>query len=203
MATNTPTTKVQPATLANIVIVSILVSFVAVVIMFIVGRVFIQQIVLKNKIITAKAKAEKQLDTNIKAVNDLATQYHDLGGKQIIIADALPDKPDFPALSSLMENIAKASKIRLQSVSSIALGSTTPTDVITTDGVQSFPFSISVSGNYSSIKTLLINLEASAQPMKVTNITVGGTSDSLSVQLSITTYYRPITGLTLKTEVIK
>jgi len=206
MATKQPTKANEPVNLTNIVIIAIVVSTISLIVLFIVGRIFIGQIILKNKIISADAKAEQQLKNNIGAINSLSDEYNGLGAaKKKIIADALPAKPDFPALSSLMENLAKASNIKLQSVSAAATiaGAPITTTAPSVAGTQSFAFTIAVQGSYASIKTLLGNLESSAQPMRVSNITVGGSTDVLSVQLAITTYYQSTSDLTPKTEVIQ
>lgn len=183
--------KNQEQSLSQIIVVAVLVSLLAFAALILIGRSLLSRFTFQNKILDGKTRAEKQLVENKTAVEALKNQYSDLGDKRKLIANALPKSIDFPELTVMLENIARVSNVKLQSVADAAATTTEPTDGVTSsDNPQPFAFTITVETSYENLKLLLKNLESSARPMRVTAITVGNNSTGLNVQLSITTYYQ-------------
>ncbi len=213
-AASTPAAPAAPT--GNYLIIAVLVGFVAIVATLLIGRIFVTQALLNNKIITKKSAADTQLLQNIENVKTLASSYASLGAAQQIITNGLPAQSDFPALNGLMENIAKVSGVKLTSVdtalaaASASSGTTTTTSTAAApaaaggpDRPKEFAFVVDINGDYPKIINFITNLEKSARPMRITNISVDNATGGLDVKLSITTYYQPATALQEKTEEVK
>jgi Tfp pilus assembly protein PilO len=198
------TKKKSDEAVAPIILITVLVAVVALVITGLIGNAMVHKFQTNLKVIDKKSTAEKQLKANLDALHSLSSQYDQLGDAKKVISDGLPNKPDFPALSSLMENIAKQSGIGLVSVATDDGASTGAAPANTSVGsAQQLNFQIEVQGSYGALLKLMQNIEVSARPMRVTNITVDGASEKLSVKLAISTYYQPASTLELKKETVQ
>ena len=123
----------------------------------------------KNKVINLRNKANKQLQTNISAVNTLNDSYQafEKSSESIIgtsddnakvILDALPSKYDFPALITSLEWLINSSGSTTNSISgtdseaTAAQTSTNPQPVI-------IPFQLTSSGSYTNAQNLITDLQ--------------------------------------------
>ena len=200
----------------NLIAVAALVSLLAVVALFLVGRTLVSKAILNGKVISAKLKAEHQLNDNLAALPQLASNYQGLGNLQGVIETSMPTTADFPALAATLESIAGQSGVELDSVApgassataAAAAPSATPSVSLTptagsTDSSQQYPISIAVKGTYQNVLKLLSNLQVSARPFNVTAVAATGTTAEVSANISATAYYYNPLVLQNKTEVIK
>jgi hypothetical protein len=68
---------------------------------------------------------------------------------------------------------------------------------------QTYPFSISFDGNYTSMLKMLGFVETSARPMRVVGLQFTGNGSSMSGELDLDTYYQAKGQLPFSKEAIK
>jgi hypothetical protein len=178
----------------------------------------------RSKVISAKEKANDQLETNIAAFTSLSSSYkafdnattNVIGGlssgtgdndgpNSKIILDALPTTYDFPALTASLEKILDQRSFNVTSVSG------TDDQVNQQGNISSvkpepveIPFSFTVeNANYNAIKDLMSALGKSIRPIAVDAVDVTGSSDDLTVTVTAHTYYQPAKLLTIEKKTIK
>ena len=172
------------------------------------------------KILNAKNKAVKQLDTNVANAPQLVQSYQNLGRNSGLISNALPTTSDFPGLIALLENMSGVAGVTLKSVSpsvasaastvgtGAAAAGTATTTATSGSGpanaaAQQYSFTIAVDGSYDAIGKLMAGVETSARPMRVTSLQLSGTGKTLSAQIDLTTFYLDKAGLPFTTETVK
>lgn len=192
----------------NFIIIAALVSLLALMAAVLIGRILVNQALLNTKVIQKKSAASKQLKSNLDAIGPLTSNFQNLGPTAQIARDALPTTANFPGIVSLMENVTATSGVSLKTIDSGVNGAPAPVAGVTTPttpvaGPQQTSFTASVNGNYGGLLAFLQNIEASARPMRVTDITLGGSANALQGAFQITSYYQPAAQLDLKMETIK
>lgn|GEM_PF-1175310 len=219
---NKPANKVDQLSNNNYFIVLLLISLLVVGGTALGVKTFVGGIILDTKVYSAKDKANKQLDENIKNAPQLVDSYNNLGSKKDLIADALPNTSDFPGLMALMENLAGSTGVSLKSITPSQTAQTTATGVdpnaaagtgTGTGGTasasalkpepQPYAVSLAFDASYSALSRLLLAIEQSARPMRVTSLQLSGSGGSLAVQMEVSTYYQDKAELPFSTETIK
>jgi Tfp pilus assembly protein PilO len=157
-------------------------------------------------VLQKKLAAEDQLTKNLTAAPTLVTAYGELGPRKALLADALPDKADFPSLMVTLENIALMSGAKLKVIAPIE-GTVVAADASASDAStptpQAYQFSISLSGNYDALLKYIGGLETSARPMRILSSSFTGSGSLLNVELAIETYYQDKAKLPFGTEIVK
>ncbi len=175
------------------------------------------------RVIDRKDKADKQLQKNVEAVEDLEVSYKEFVGRSEnvlkgnptgqgekdgdnarIILDALPSKYDFPALTASLEKILTEKSFKITGLTgtddevaqSKAEASSDPKPV-------DMPFQFDVEGNYSSAQELLTTMEKSIRPLQIQKLTLSGGNDKMKLLLDGKTFYQPEKSLEIKTEVVQ
>lgn len=185
---------------SNLIALSILIGVLSVLLALVVGKALVGSMMLNARVIGKKSAASKQINANYDALKGLQGEYNALGAMRETVATALPNKPDLPQLWAMMENIGNASGVATTSVNSVS----TSDSVAAAGGpVQSLPISVAVQGTYPAIQSYLQNLEASTRPLRVTNITLSGTNNSIQANLTITTYYQGPADLSVGSEALQ
>lgn len=176
----------------------------------------------QSRVIDKKEAAVKQLNDNVKAVEDLEVTYkafverqdNVIGGSSQaigdrdgdnakIVLDALPSKYDYPALVTSLEKILADNGFSLKSISG------NDEEIAQTDGGASepvmMPFELSSEANgYPQVETLLKVLYASIRPIDYKELSIKGNTDSnIEVRIDGFSYYQPSKGLTITKEVVK
>jgi len=204
---------------------SMAVTIIALIILVVAGRSFYIRIGHNSRVLSAKQTAEKQLETNLSNLPQLAQAYQALGTKQSLAEQALPDTDDFPATVATIEAIAGASNVGLvsvspQTVTATSTSTTTPTTGGSSSGAiistppaqvsamsslaaQPTTYSINIKGPYSGVLTFLSDLQLSARPIKITDIQLSGTNSSLTGTIGAQTYFFLPQVLVDKSEVVK
>lgn len=159
---------------------------------------------LQNNI--TNAATLKEAVDNLAANNDLASVKNDPSDPNIkSVLDALPTTFDPAALAtSLQQVILSRSGVSVESISVPPdVEAPAPTGASTLIGPQEVKFSFVVNGTYDKIKALVIDLERTIRPMKVTTMTLSGTDQNLRATFDVTTYYQPAQSVSLGEETVK
>ena len=199
-----PSAKQQQAEMNfnNYLIIVILVCVLAVGATVFAGRIMVTNLLLNQKIITAKTNADDQLSQNIEAVAKLKEQYKNLGATADFLNHALPTTADYPGLVSTMANIAAISGLRLKDIGpAVAVATLDGASVL--DGPESYGITLSVDGSYATIQAFLKNLELSARPFRVASMTITGSTPSQTLTIDILASHQKAASIVDKMETIK
>jgi hypothetical protein len=190
------------------------------------------QAAYQNRVLNEREKAVKQLEENLKAAEELKTQFDvfasqdpniigGVGGTAAkdsdgakdgdnakIVLDALPSTYDFPALISSVEKMAKIDNITLQSIAGVDEGrdSETPepgTTAVTGSEPTPMAFSVTALTDYKHSKRLVQDFEKSIRPIDVTLFSLAGTSNNLTTNIQANTHYQPAVSLKIEQEEVK
>ena len=188
----------------------------AIVALIVIACIFISYQLIRLDIVDAKviagdSTASSQLKTKLNNAPIVVSAYNDLGSKQQLIADALPNDPDFPQAVALMDSIAAASGVQLKSIAPTAAtqgnaptaGSTSAASTAASSSATPYGISVEVEGPYTQIVNYFQNLELSARPMKVLSSAFQGSSSDLQATIEIQTYYQPQADVSDKTKAVK
>lgn len=187
------------------------------------SKTLLSQRSYQAKVISKKVDAKKQLQTNIKARDQLVSQYklfvgtgtNIIGGSSTgagdrdgdsakIVLDALPSKYDYPALATSLEKLMSSASLSITNISGTddelnqgsAAASRTPIPV-------DIPFVIAFDGTPQGTNAFLGTLARSIRPIQIQQITISGNDQKLSTNIKAKTYYQPGKSLDIKSEVVK
>lgn len=205
------------------------IASVAVSICIVTAQFLFQKWTYSNHVLNAKYKAADQLKKNITnakqlqdAVNalvsndDLAsvkTNQDDSNTQSVL--DALPSTFDATAwATSLQKAILSHSGVAIEGINvpSDQEQSSTTTGAANSNAASSsatdptpkeIKFDVTVSGSYDKIRNLMIDLERTIRPIKVTAITLDGDDAAMTATIGGVTYYQPSKSANVKQEVIK
>lgn len=178
----------------------------------------------QGRVVAEKEKVNIQLEKDAKAVAGLVKSYKKFKDQPInviggikdgtgekdadnaaIVLDALPNKYDFPALTSSLEKLFKERNIQITSI-------TGTDDEIAQQAAAAgakpvaipIPFSFSVSNmSYPSSQELINILERSIRPMQLESLTLTGGADDITLTITAHTYYQPDSKYNLTTKVVQ
>lgn len=132
------------------------------------------------------------------------------GNNAKIILDALPSSYDFPALVTSIGNILSSDGVTVKSIGGTDTSATVATGVPVVgkaiapiSGAVPIPFTVSVTGSYASIQTLINSFQNSVRPISIQTVNLTGTDSNLTADIAAVTYYKNGTGLSLTKETIK
>lgn len=170
-----------------------------------------------HNVMEAKGKALATLQTNISNTNELTKKVDALVANEPLasvktnpsdpntksVLDALPTTFDPAALAtSLQQAILSRSGVTIENIS--VPQEVDATGQAVTDAVpQEMKFSFIVSGNYESVKTMLLDIERTIRPIKITSINLAGSDTNLRAAVEAVTYYQPPKTVKVGEEVIK
>lgn len=176
------------------------------------------------RVISAKEVAHKQLEKNIDNYGNLASAYKAFdaastnviggtkdgtgdndGSNSKIILDALPDKYDFPALTSSIEKILTDNHMQVTNISGTddQLNQQSNTSSANPQPVE-MPFSFTVSNaNYQSVSQLLSRLQQSIRPVQIDTLDISGGQSNMTATVTAHTYYQPAKKVSITKKVIK
>ena len=173
------------------------------------GRALISQSLYHTRVISEKEKSLKQLTENEKAIKELEKSFSSFtsqatniiggnaggvgpldGTNDKIILDALPEKYDYPGLSSSFEKILRDGSYDIGSIggtedpTAAAAGNTAGVIVPTV-----IPYAFTVSSDVDGIRRLLETLERSIRPMYVDNLQLQAGENILQTRVSLHTFF--------------
>jgi Tfp pilus assembly protein PilO len=160
-----------------------------------------KQLKYQNKVISMRNKANKQLVSNIKAIESLGVSYKtfDNASESIIgtsdknstiILNALPSKYDFPALTTSIEKIIVGSGAKVTSITGSDNEAAAEQNSINPTTVE-IPFQITANGSYATIQKLITDIQRSIRPIKIISVTLSGSDNNMQCSISAVTYYQP------------
>lgn len=167
----------------------------------------------QSRVINARVDAEKLLKSNLAAVESLLVAYENFDGaaesvlgtrdkNSKIILDALPSKYDFPALTASIEKIFNItgglSSVNITGSDLEATAEQTSSDPKPIE----IPITISGKGSYDSIQRLVINIQNSIRPFKISDVSISGQQNDMNFSISMSTYYMPGKNLEINLEEI-
>lgn len=192
---------------SNTVIVTVMVvCMLALVVCVVLGKALFDEISFKQHVLSEKRAANTVLAQNVENIPVLTENYQEMQNDGLTseqVLNALPVTDDFPALATNAERIAELSQVSLGSIS-VDSSSGSSGDVVADSGTSApvpVPVQISVRGSYANIVRFLGNLERSARPIVIEELTASGTNQTLTVEVDATTYYQAPTTAEVKTEV--
>lgn len=214
------TNKSTQAALAgnNLIIVLIVVSFLAIGVSVVVGRMLVTSIIRDTKVVNAKNKANTTLEKNLENAPKLIAAYEQLGNERTIVNDALPTTADLPSILVTLENISIQSKVILQSITPAAVRTVSATPAgntqavgVVSDGAsaeiapvpKAFRVSTKFTGSFDQMMEVVKAVELSARPMKLVSLKMSGSGNELAVGAEIETYYQDKAKLPFGEEYIK
>jgi hypothetical protein len=209
------------------------VASIAVSICIVTVQFLFQQWSYNNRVLGTKYKAADTLNKNIDnakklqdavnalvsndALSSVKTNPDDPNTKSVL--DALPSKFDSTALAtSLQQAILSRSGVTIEGiqvpsdpsgpVDTSSTNAAAPTaDTSTTNanptGPQEMKFTITVSGSFDKIRGMMLDLERTIRPMKVTDITLNGDDAAMTATVTGVTYYQPSKSAQIKQETVK
>lgn len=164
---------------------------------------FIKRMNYQAKVINERTKVQKQLKSNVAAVDSLLEAYKNFDeaaesvigtsdSNSKIVLDALPSKYDFPALATSLEKLLATGGFSDISITGADNEATAEQNSASPAPIE-IPFTIAAKGSYTSLQTLINNLRISIRPFKILklDITAAAGSDSMSFTISGVTYYQP------------
>jgi hypothetical protein len=197
------------------------VASIAVSVCVVTAQFLFQKWAYNNRVLDTKSRAAETLKSNISnakqlrdsvgalvsnsALASVKTSADDPNTKSIL--DALPSRFDATAwATSLQQTVLSRSGVTVESIHvpgdqddpsgdvKASASATTP---------QEMKFDIAVSGSYDKIRNMLLDLERTIRPVKVTSVTLRGDDAAMSATVSGITYYQSSKSATIKQEVVK
>lgn len=191
------------------------------------SRVLISQAAYQRRVINARHAAIKQIQANSSNADILINQFNNvfqgndptniIGGKNTndpnahppdgdnarIVLDALPTTYDFPALLTSMSNILTNNSIGSPSIGGTDQSTTFDSTPSANPRPSPIDLSITGSGTYENMQSLIKDLERSVRPFNVTRMTLSGNQSNLVLSLNMTTYYQVAKTLNTTSKEIK
>lgn len=194
-------------------IVSAVVATVIVIFAIFASVELVNKMAYQNKVIGLRNDANKQLDSNLKAVKEVQAAY--LGFESAtesmigtpdknskITLDALPSKYDFPAFITSLEYIVTASGLTIGGIDATDDELNAKQAEINPQPVE-VPFSLSATGTYDNVQKLLDNLQRSIRPFKILDVNISGESSDITIDINGVSYYQPSKELGINEQVVK
>ena len=178
-------------------------------------RALLKQSTHRAHVIKEKKTAATTLASNDREIGKLITSFRAFEGapesvigttekNSKVVLDALPPKYDFPALATSLEKILTEGGYTISGISGIDNESSEAGNVASSSPVPTeMPFSLSVSGPYSKIKTLPYDLERSIRPIYIMSIDLSGSETEAKLSLQAKTYYQAGRNLELSSKEVK
>ena len=186
-------------------------------------KTLINQAGYQNRIISKKKAAVTQLKSDIAATSQLKTSYSAFlntpqnviggdpkgqtqqdGDNAKIVLDALPSSYDFPGLTTSLESLLSAQKVKIVSIGG------TDDEVAQSNNQLSvspkpvpIPFTISVQGDYGAVQGVVKVLENSIRPIQVQTLNLVGSQSNLTLTITAQTYYQPAKSLNIRKEAVQ
>jgi hypothetical protein len=190
------------------------------------AKTLLGQAMYHKRVLDARHEAVKKLNSNVEAANTLVQQYQTfqtgsptniIGGKNStdanlqppdgdnarIVLDALPSNYDFPALISSMAKILSNNGVTAPSVDGSDDSNTVDTKPKANPEVATITLEIKGTTNYKAARSLIKDLERSIRPFDVTKVDIQGSNSSMTLALTVNTYFQPALSLDLTTKEVK
>lgn len=166
----------------------------------------------QSRVINADQSADSTLKADVSAENQLINSYKKFvnqptnviggsstqtggsnnGNNATIVLDALPSSYDFPALTTTISKLLQSENLSISSIGGTDDSASVNSSATSNPQAVSMPFSFSVdNANYTTIQSLLTEMERSIRPISIDSINISGADSSMSVTVSAHTYFQP------------
>ena len=194
------------------------IAAVAISVCVVTSQFFFQKFLYNNRVISAKVKAADTLKQNIANAKQLKQNVDALVGNQDLasvklnqgdpntksVLDALPSVQDPTALAtSLQQAILSRSSVVIENISVAQTTETDPSAATADSQPLEQPFSVTVTGSYDKIRTMIADLERTIRPIKILSMNMSGEDADMRVSIDAVTYYQPTKTTNIKQEVVK
>jgi len=186
-------------------------------------KTLISQAAYQNRVISQKRTAVNQLKTDIAATGQLKTSYRAFtnttenvlggfpqgqgpqdGNNAKIVLDALPSAYDFPGLTTSLETLLSKQNVKIDTITGID-------DEVAQSANQSsvnpqpvpIPFTVMVEGDYTGVQNVISAFENSIRPIQIHTMSIAGSKDKLTLNMTAQTYYQPAKSLNINKQVVK
>jgi hypothetical protein len=224
MARKTFSTKRIQISRENSVMVGIIAGAAFLVIFSLVAsKALLDQRAYQARVIAEKEVAKRQLQENLRAVEQLTESYKEfvgapenvLGGNPTgrgdkdgdnakIVLDALPSKYDFPALTTSLEKILTNPAYKIETIEG------QDDELNQKDNASSpspevieIPFEVAVTGSYPAVQDVVRVMERSIRPFNIQSLELSGNDAALRLTVNAITYYQPEKNLNITTKVVQ
>tara|TARA_Y100000114_G_scaffold148298_1_gene161113 strand:- start:1542 stop:2174 length:633 start_codon:yes stop_codon:yes gene_type:complete len=204
-----------------IAVASVIVGVAVVVSIFLVQKLYFNELVLSKKLTTAE-----RLDKNLETIEELKTEIQALGantdlaavkaneGDQAIqvVLDALPAEANSFALGASLQkkllngiegnySLDSLQVLPVEGIEELSSGNSDEESASDTSG--RIYFSFTVKGDQNALKQVFRNLERSIRAMVITSVAIEYQSDVLTMDVEGHAFYEPATILEVTTETVK
>jgi len=207
---------------STIVVVTSVAAFI-VIFLLVASKTLFSQAVYQNRVSSHKLIALVQIESDIKAGNDLASSYatfnksqlNIIGGSLVgsgpndgsnarIVLDALPSSYDFPALVTSLEKIIANRGLTINSITGVddEVAQQTNQSSLTPQPIA-IPFQVQVNGSYAAVQALINDFQNSIRPFVVQKETISGSESNITLNLTAQTYYQPAKILNIESKIVK
>jgi len=179
------------------------------------SKALLGQAAYQRKVISETNKTTQQLLDNKKNADKLVNYYEDvfigksstniIGGRNTdkddavppdgtnarIVLDALPTTYDFPALVTSLSALLRDANLSSPNISGTDQSTELSSAPSATPQVVTVTVNVSGTGNYSQVQKLITDLERSIRPFDITNLSLSGGENNLSLTAIVNTYYQP------------
>lgn len=200
-----------------IAVTSVIVSFCAIALQFL-----IKEFMFNQRVINAKSATNKQIIANIAAGKELTNNVNklladeNLGAVQRqndeeattlnVVLDALPVKGDATSFANSLQTVVlPLSGVAIKELStSVEQTEGLVEEVATTSEVPTLPFKAGFSGTYDEVKKALVDMSRVIRPISLSKLSIRS-DDNNKLQVSVEghTYYQPARTIEIKKETRK
>src|SRR3989344_1046329 len=176
----------------------------------------------QRRVINHKHETVEQLKNNVSAGKDLVTQYQVFaqanpnllggnpdgpgpldGNNARLVLDALPNKYDFPALTSSIEKLMAGRGISIRTIGGTDDEATNTGEPSPDPQPKTIGFSVEGITTYPNSMELIKDFERSIRPFDFTTFELNGDANQIRITINANTYYQPPKGLDVGSKEIK
>jgi len=189
------------------------------------AKSLINQATYQRKVLHERRVAISQLEKNLTTAGNLASQYkifnspstNLIGGKSTadpnaqppdgdnarIVLNALPSIYDFPALISSVTKILNGQNIAIPSIGGADASASIDNAPTTNPQPQTIALTIGGSSNINGVQRLIADFERSIRPFDIQNLSLAGSASTMTISLTMNTYYQPAKSISVGSKVVR
>lgn len=193
------------------------------------GHTLTKVMAYQNRVISKQNVALNQLTADVSATQQLSTEYtkfnnasqgnllggpttgsgQNAGNNAKLVLDALPSSYDFPALATSLDGLLSNRGVTVGSITGTDTGSTTGASAAVAPATGNIgsaapiPISFSITGTYQNIQNVVGIFEKSIRPFQFLTLSLSGSQNALTLNVSAQTFYQPSASFNVTKEVVE
>jgi hypothetical protein len=178
------------------------------------ARSLFKQASFRSRVIKEKRETADTMKANDRAIGELIESFKtfDSAPESVIgttdknskiVLDALPSQYDFPALATSLEKILTDGGYDITGISGVDNELGEVDDRTATPEPIEIPFNLSLKGDSSKARSILLDLERTIRPIHILNLSINGSDSDLRININAKTYYQPGKSLEVTKEEVK